>query len=198
MDVLAPRPGVGAVAAGLPSGVPSSDVQSAVDGALPGDTVAVRGGSWSEDVRVPTSDPTLRGYGASTPTLDDGGVGVTLRSERGEPSLLDRIRTGGAVERSGWRDIDASRHPTTFDGNTARGRRRAAGVGTEVLHLVDCARTENAADRGGALPIDGSSTGDVVKSDLGTGADHHVPDDVNGPAASGSAASFACSGGACR
>lgn len=101
VDVLDPTPCTGAVAAWLPSGATHSTVQSALDDALPGDTVAICDGRWVGTLTVSTPNLTLRGYGAATTTLDAAGAGTVLTVETTGTTVADLTITGGQTAGAG-------------------------------------------------------------------------------------------------
>ncbi len=155
VDVLDASACTVGVAAWLPTGRTYADVQSALDAATAGDTVAVCPGTWTGTLRVSTPDLVVRGYGAGTTTLDGAGRGTTLEVLASRLTVVDLRVTGGTTAGSGG-GIRADKSDlrlcsVTVDGNEA-GSGGGVYVGMGSLEVADSRFDGNTADyQGGAI-----------------------------------------------
>lgn len=107
-------------------------VQSAIDDAVSGDTVAVCAGTWTENLTIPAIELTLRGYGADTTVLDGGGSGTVVLIESGaDLELADLAIVNGSESGVSGYSADLLTCGVRFEGNSSHnGGGLALGSGT--------------------------------------------------------------------
>jgi pectin methylesterase-like acyl-CoA thioesterase len=131
-----------------PSGCTYSTIQSAVDAAGPGDTVAVGAGTYDEKVTVSTADLTLQGANPATTTISAPG---------GSGGATVQISAAG-VTLSGFTLTRDGNNPTDWDNNLA-----FAGVAIQTVGNATISGNPIAGNRT-AIDVNNSS-GNTITAD---------------------------------
>ena len=121
---------------------PGESIQDAIDGASPGDTIALEAGTYNEDIDFGGQAVTVLGLGPTT-VLEGTGTAsvVSFVSGEGPDSVLDSVLvTGGSAARGGGVNIENA-SPTVI--RTIIYDNRAAGSGSGISLLNSSARIWN-------------------------------------------------------